>query len=322
MSKIVKFLVFILLILSLIFLNILFTSNMFTNNDNNLTIDDLEKYRLEQEKLRNIEYNNYLNNYNKENTNLLNICIPKGIESKIYIDGSYIGTTNNYSNCLSFKPRHIRLIELKTKWNTYNLDYNNTFVNFSINIENNINLLRDKKEYEILLNYVDKISVNDKTLNIFASRLTNNCDSGDNMCEIATIFNFVTNKIKYRSDTRATENIKDPFETLDSRAGDCEDQAILLNSLLEQLGHKTYLLFTETHAFSLVCISEDDYNYELYKYVPDQAEIFSWDSISPGEICLYADPTVTNGYLGYKTVFNKNITAFDSYTKEQVLLKS
>lgn len=255
------------------------------------------------------------NNYDKKD-NLVSICIPKGIEAKIYLDNSYIGSTNKYSNCLEFEKQYIKKIELATLWNTYSINYEE-FIDFNINSIDDYTLINDWEDYKLLLDYVDVINVNNKELSIFASKLTKSCDSGDNICEINTIFNYVANSIKYRSDTRATENIKDPFETLEAGAGDCEDQAILLNSLMEQLGHKTFIVFTDTHAFSLVCLDKDlfeDFRNEV------EGQFNYYDSISDNEICYYADPTVTNGYVGYKPEDYEDLVAFDSYTKEKITL--
>jgi transglutaminase-like putative cysteine protease len=64
----------------------------------------------------------------------------------------------------------------------------------------------------------------------------------------------VTDEVAYRSDPRGgPDYVKSPQQTLDAAAGDCEDKSILLISLLETLGHHTYMVFGYKHAYALDC---------------------------------------------------------------------
>ena len=45
--------------------------------------------------------------------------------------------------------------------------------------------------------------------------------------------------IQYVRDVRGVETIATPIKTLEFRQGDCDDQAVLLASLLEAIGHPT-----------------------------------------------------------------------------------
>jgi hypothetical protein len=56
----------------------------------------------------------------------------------------------------------------------------------------------------------------------------------------------------YIADPEDGESIQSPSETLDVRGGDCEDLTILACSLLENIGIRTYLVLTESHAYALV----------------------------------------------------------------------
>jgi len=53
------------------------------------------------------------------------------------------------------------------------------------------------------------------------------------------IYSFVRDKIRYVKDVRGVETIQSPVATLKIGAGDCDDQSILVASLLEAIGHKT-----------------------------------------------------------------------------------
>lgn len=73
-----------------------------------------------------------------------------------------------------------------------------------------------------------------------------------NIYQICAIFDYVREKIKYVSDPRgrdfwATANI-----TLKIGAGDCDDKAILISSMIEAVGGTTRIYLTDTHAFAAV----------------------------------------------------------------------
>lgn len=56
--------------------------------------------------------------------------------------------------------------------------------------------------------------------------------------ECAAIHAWVNTFIEYRRDPVGSEWVQDPFETaVNSRAGDCDDMAVLCGSLLGALGH-------------------------------------------------------------------------------------
>lgn len=57
--------------------------------------------------------------------------------------------------------------------------------------------------------------------------------------QIKAIHAFVRDNIQYIRDVRGVETLATPIKTLEFRQGDCDDQAILLASLLESIGHPT-----------------------------------------------------------------------------------
>lgn len=57
--------------------------------------------------------------------------------------------------------------------------------------------------------------------------------------EVRALHRFVRSYITYVRDVRNVETLTIPTLTLINRAGDCDDQAMLLASLLEALGHPT-----------------------------------------------------------------------------------
>ncbi len=57
--------------------------------------------------------------------------------------------------------------------------------------------------------------------------------------EVRAVSDYVKNNIRYRKDVNGIETISTPIKTLEYRAGDCDDQAVLVATLLEAIGHPT-----------------------------------------------------------------------------------
>jgi len=112
--------------------------------------------------------------------------------------------------------------------------------------------------------YINKIVSEDIGLRSLASSITRGCLSGDKECQLNKIYDYVTENYEYYLDPRSNEFIQNPSETLMVNGGDCEDLTILMNSLLENLGFKTYIVLTEDHAFSLACGIDPD---NLWHYI-------------------------------------------------------
>jgi hypothetical protein len=103
--------------------------------------------------------------------------------------------------------------------------------------------------------YLSRIDYHDEQVNIIATRLV--ADTGDDeVLKTRAILDFVSNEIKYVSDPGdGIEFPRDPVGTLLAGGGDCEDQTLLLCSMLETVGVKTYMVFSEDHVFALVHFS-------------------------------------------------------------------
>lgn len=141
---------------------------------------------------------------------------------------------------------------------------------------------QEQTEYGRAEPYLDKIITNDIYLRSLAASIVSVCGSDVN-CKINKAYNYVVDNFNYINDPRQQEElIQTPNETLAIKAGDCEDLSILLNSLLENLGIKTYLVLTEDHAYSLACgIDLDTFAESVNKYsltlVSEKEESFVLD---------------------------------------------
>lgn len=70
-----------------------------------------------------------------------------------------------------------------------------------------------------------------------ATELTRPCPGKDWLCEARALHRYVRDAIRYQMDPRDVETIRTPELTMRERAGDCDDKAVLLASLLEAVGH-------------------------------------------------------------------------------------
>lgn len=66
----------------------------------------------------------------------------------------------------------------------------------------------------------------------------------NDLAEVEALFNFVRDNIRYLKDVYAVETLTTPDRTLQLGYGDCDDQVVLLGSLLESIGYPTKIVLT------------------------------------------------------------------------------
>ena len=114
--------------------------------------------------------------------------------------------------------------------------------------------------------YIKKIVFVDSYLRTFANSIIKNCSSTDKECHINAIYRYMVEHFNYLADPESLEFIQGPNETIQIGGGDCEDLTILLCSLLENIGIKTYILFLEKH----MCAMASDINTsKMLKYIKE-----------------------------------------------------
>lgn len=99
--------------------------------------------------------------------------------------------------------------------------------------------------------YISKIDFDDPALHSYGLAIVNASLLFDKEYLITAVYRHIVETFDYISDPNDKELIRTPQETIDLKGGDCEDLSILLCSLLENLGIKTYLVLTDTHAYCL-----------------------------------------------------------------------
>lgn len=99
--------------------------------------------------------------------------------------------------------------------------------------------------------YIEKIVTDDTELRDYANSLITDCDSEDRECQINAIYRHIVENYNCVNDSGDIGSIQAPQETIQEKGGTCEDLSILLSSLLENIGIKTYLVLTEDHVYAL-----------------------------------------------------------------------
>jgi transglutaminase-like putative cysteine protease len=79
-----------------------------------------------------------------------------------------------------------------------------------------------------------------------------------NIYQVCALFEMVKENIEYVSDPRGDDVWEPANVTLRVGAGDCEDQAILLSSMIEAIGGTTRVYVTDNHAFTGIYIGKGD----------------------------------------------------------------
>jgi hypothetical protein len=118
--------------------------------------------------------------------------------------------------------------------------------------------------YEVRLAkpYIEKIVPDDDQLRELAEAIARDCP--DKEGKVNAVYRYIVEDFTYIADPEDGESIRSPFETLDTKGGDCEDLTILACSLLENIGIRTYLVLTESHAYGLVSGIDPD---SLWTYI-------------------------------------------------------
>jgi hypothetical protein len=127
----------------------------------------------------------------------------------------------------------------------------------------------ETEPYEVRLAkpYMEKIVFDDAELRELAGGIVQGYP--DREGKVNAIYRYIVEDFTYIADPEGTNYIQSPSQTLNFKGGDCEDLTILACSLLENIGIRTYLVLTETHAYALVSGIDPD---NLWKYVNESLQ--------------------------------------------------
>jgi hypothetical protein len=174
--------------------------------------------------------------------------------------------------------------------------------------------------YEVRLAkpYIEKIVPDDAQLRELADAIVQDCP--DKEGKVNAVYRYIVEDFTYIPDPENGESINSPFETLDAKGGDCEDLTILACSLLENIGIRTYLVLTESHAYGLVSGIDPD---SLWTYINGSLQeqfVEDHDMVSAMEEVLELGARHVYYYGGDGSAFPVEAATFgDSVVKIQSL---
>ena len=126
-------------------------------------------------------------------------------------------------------------------------------------------------------------------------------------------------EIKYVSDPRGTgDHIQPVDETLTLKAGDCEDQTILLNSLLEAVGVRTLMAFTDDHVLTLACMEKKP----ARRWLARGAAHYTIEHEGSTRTCYPLEPTASNARVGQLASDDPLVALLDPITRESLQVKA
>lgn len=172
-----------------------------------------------------------------------------------------------------------------------------------------------KKELaESVKKIIEAVNPNSPEVRNLAIQLTRRFEAGD-FKQARKIYEYVRDDIHYMRDPLHFEDIQSPEVTLERFSGDCEDQSILLCSLLLAIGFETALIFADTdgddladHVYTAVHIPGAP---ELYK--PFLNKKFRGKNLRDW---IPLDPTSEDADFGIIPFENLEITEIFSFSKD------
>ena len=69
------------------------------------------------------------------------------------------------------------------------------------------------------------------------------------VAQIKRVQDYVRNHIAFVKDINGIETVHTPEQTIKNRAGDCDDQSVLVAAMLESIGHPTRFVAVSTRPF-------------------------------------------------------------------------
>ncbi len=125
-------------------------------------------------------------------------------------------------------------------------EINEVFNGTSSQTNFSINQLADYYNYVITDGEVKKV----------ADKILSKTCQNNKVCNAKALYYFVRDNVNYVNDPLKFEFIKEPAYTLEVESGDCDDHAILLASLLRNVGFQTRFVFIPRHVYIQVYLPE------------------------------------------------------------------
>jgi len=120
--------------------------------------------------------------------------------------------------------------------------------------------------------YCENIDYQNEKVRNRAANIASVNQGSYNLLQVFDIYDWISENIAYVSDPNSMESVYHPSETLKSGAGDCDDHAVLLASMLESIGGTAEVLVNYGcgHAYARVLVAVDDEGFEKVQNIVKQ----------------------------------------------------
>ncbi len=163
---------------------------------------------------------------------------------------------------------------------------------------------------------VDSVNPSAEEVRNLAASLGRRFEAGD-FKQARKLYEYVRDEIQYIYDPFGMEEIQKPELTLKLRSGDCEDQAILLASLLLAVGFKPALLFADADNDGL---PDHVYTAVYLPRAPDYTKPFARKKTGDGKDLhdwVPLDPSAPDADFGVIPIGNLQISKFVSFPRRK-----
>lgn len=110
---------------------------------------------------------------------------------------------------------------------------------------------------ESLKDFLKYVKPSDPVIKNAATKIVaEGCSGNNEVCKAKVLFYFVRDNIDYVSDPIAIEYVQDARDVLFSGAGDCDDNSVLLASLMSSVGLKQRFVFVKGHVYNQVYLPD------------------------------------------------------------------
>jgi hypothetical protein len=159
--------------------------------------------------------------------------------------------------------------------------------------------------------YLDAVNDRDPAVTSIAAEVTRGCEGYDDVCVAKRVVAHVTSTMEYRRDpvSAGTEGdyVRPPRQTLEERAGDCDDLTVVTISLASAVGVPGYMAFEPGHVYPILC--------------PESGDALPNAIMIDGRRCYAAEVTVTGSKLAVEKDLSKLDAVFDPVGNAEVRVR-
>lgn len=166
--------------------------------------------------------------------------------------------SGNNCNITVNKSTIIEEIEISGRNNTIRVSKIHKFIYFDIGTDNVIVYYEySNPVIKQVRAYLDTIVMDNELIKTYANLIIKDCDSSDIECQVNALYRYLIKNYNYIDESDPV-TIQDPTTSIGSLEGNFADLTVLLCSMMENLGIKTYLAVTEEHVYPMICNLDKD----------------------------------------------------------------